>query len=135
MTDLFGNEEYKHAGNGKKGRNANPKGYAARPGSGPAGETCKSCLHYCRVKWKAGTHLKCGLLKWRWTHCPGTDIRAGSPACRYWEPDWNVTEHNGLMIRAHSNYEPEFSKDGGKTWEKLKQKPQTSADTLQPSPP
>jgi len=60
------------------------KGYAAPPGTGPAGETCRSCEHYARVE-HAKVYLKCALVKARWTGGPGTDILARSPACKYWE--------------------------------------------------
>lgn len=59
-------------------------GHAAPIGSGPAGETCKTCRHYKRVKW-AGIYRKCGLMRSRWTHGPGSDIRANDAACRHWE--------------------------------------------------
>lgn len=85
-TDLFGKEvDYKHPDNGKRGRNAQAKGYAGKPGSGPAGETCKTCEHYCRVNHNAKHHLKCAVIEWRWTHGAGTDIKARSPACNYWQ--------------------------------------------------
>lgn len=57
----------------------------ADPGTGPAGEMCRSCKHYKRVHWQAGVHLKCGLMQHAWTHGPGTDIKAGWPACSQWE--------------------------------------------------
>ncbi len=59
-------------------------GYAARPGSGPEGETCKSCQH--RVRHESGggkVFQKCGLIKW--TFGAATDIRAGAAACSRWE--------------------------------------------------
>lgn len=59
-------------------------GYAARPGSGPAGETCKTCRHFRRVKHHDKTYLKCNLVEW--THGAGTDIKASAEACRRWEP-------------------------------------------------
>ncbi len=62
-----------------------PKGHAAKPGTGPTGETCKTCAHYTRVSW-AGTYRKCGheLARAKWTHGPGSDIRARDPACSQW---------------------------------------------------
>lgn len=68
-------------------RTPRPRGYAARPGGGPKGETCRSCRHYCRLPSGGGRKhfLKCGLLEANWTHGPGTDIKAGSPACCLWE--------------------------------------------------
>jgi hypothetical protein len=71
----------------KKVRNSNqPRGHAWRPGTGPAGETCKSCRHLTRVRSKGGNVFrKCGLMRTHWTHGPGSDIRAKDPACRHWE--------------------------------------------------
>ena len=59
-------------------------GYAARPGTGPEGETCKTCEHYVRVSYHGKLWRKCFLMRRFWTHGPGTDIKAGSPACRKW---------------------------------------------------
>lgn len=61
-----------------------PKGHAWTPGSGPAGETCKTCAHITRNKW-GRVYLKCGLTKAKWTHGPGSDIRARDPACKFWK--------------------------------------------------
>lgn len=58
---------------------------AAPVGSGPAGETCKTCRHFTRLEYRSGTFLKCGLMEKHWTHGPATDIRAGWPACREWQ--------------------------------------------------
>lgn len=60
-------------------------GYAARPGSGPAGETCRSCKNYARVQGGARYFPKCLLLQKNWSHGKGTDILARSPACQLWE--------------------------------------------------
>lgn len=59
-----------------------PKGYAAPPGSGPEGETCKTCRHHI-VKEYAKRYHKCDLT--RQTGGPATDIRVNSPACKRWE--------------------------------------------------
>lgn len=89
MKDMFGNEitvAQARAMLAKKGRRpAQPKGYAAPPGSGPDGETCKTCRHIYRNR-MAKTYLKCSLMQAAWTGGPGTDIRASAPACRKWEP-------------------------------------------------
>ena len=60
-----------------------PRGYAAPPGSGPAGETCKSCRHSYRRDGANRNFWKCDLI--RATKGPGTDIRVSSPACSRWE--------------------------------------------------
>lgn len=59
------------------------KGHAARPGSGPEGETCGTCrnLHRNRM---AKTYLKCGLMRAHWTGGAGTDVRARDAACSQW---------------------------------------------------
>jgi hypothetical protein len=68
----------------KKRRVTQPKGYAAPPGTGPKGETCRTCIHkYTRQM--GGSYIKCLLVKARWTGGPGTDIKASAPACRYWD--------------------------------------------------
>ena len=61
-----------------------PKGYAAVPGTGPAGETCKTCRHHTHVE-RAKKYQKCALMRRLWTGGPGTDIKASSPACKRWE--------------------------------------------------
>lgn len=80
-TDLFGDpvlEPVKH----KTGAG----GYPAMPGTGPKGKTCHDCENYCRVNGGSRSYPKCLLMKLRWTHGTGTDIKAHSPACRKFEP-------------------------------------------------
>ena len=60
-----------------------PKGYAAPPGSGPAGETCRTCKHSYRRDGSRRNFWKCQLIKA--TKGPGSDIRVRSPACSRWE--------------------------------------------------
>lgn len=55
--------------------------YAAPPGSGPEGQTCGSCEHIVRAR----KYRKCELVSSKWTHGPGTDIKARAPACSKWE--------------------------------------------------
>lgn len=59
-------------------------GYAAAPGTGPVGETCKTCRHKTAQGGTAGRYLKCELTPY--TRGPATDIKAGSPACSMWQP-------------------------------------------------
>lgn len=61
-----------------------PKGYAALPGSGPAGETCGSCEHLVRRR-MARTYLKFGLMQRGWTRGSASDVQARSPACSRWQ--------------------------------------------------
>jgi len=90
MRDLFGNEVTEDQARAllakarKKRKEPVPRGYAAQPGTGPAGETCRSCRHYVR-KHLAKAYLKCALMRAHWTGGGSTDIRAGSPACKRWE--------------------------------------------------
>lgn len=60
-----------------------PRGYAYHPGTGPAGETCGSCKFIER--WRR--FRKCNKYREfaKWTHGPGTDVLARSPACKFWE--------------------------------------------------
>lgn len=53
-------------------------------GTGPAGETCRTCKHLCHTG-HDGKYLKCGLCREMWTHGPATDLRARWPACAKWE--------------------------------------------------
>lgn len=71
-----------------------PRGYAAPPGSGPAGETCRTCAHYSGHRTNK-IFRKCGLLRSVWTHGPGTDILARSPACARWEKPKPEKENHG----------------------------------------
>jgi hypothetical protein len=77
QVDLFGDPI------AEKRSGTQPKGYAAPPGTGPKGETCRTCFHYI-VKKMGGTYRKCALMRPHWTNGPGSDIRASSPACRHW---------------------------------------------------
>lgn len=61
-------------------------GYARRPGSGPAGETCGTCDHCATRSYTKNKYFKCLVIQWRWTHGPGTDILKSSPACELWKP-------------------------------------------------
>ena len=82
MKDLFDQAEPLTPRDiGKKRAASKPKGYAARPGTGPAGETCGTCERRVRF----GRFSKCRLIKVLWTHSRRTDVLVRSPACRHWE--------------------------------------------------
>lgn len=94
MTDLFGNPPIIPDGPAmtlaerrkqqRRLRGEVPRGYYAPPGTGPAGETCKTCRHaVCNRLSK--NYWKCDLFPGVWTGSYGTDIRLKSPACRGWE--------------------------------------------------
>jgi hypothetical protein len=84
-TDLFGvNVGPQIAGKSKR---LKLTGHAGTPGTGPAGETCKSCANLVRIKYHGRPYRKCGLMRNAWTHGPGSDIRARDPACHRWEPE------------------------------------------------
>jgi len=61
------------------------KGYAFPPGTGPCGETCRTCQHQLSVRVGSRTIPKCRLTQPNWTHSRRTDILVSSPACQYWE--------------------------------------------------
>lgn len=85
MRDLFGREiSVEEARRIVKRRDPAPAGYAAPPGSGPAGETCRSCRHLWRAEYSRA-YLKCELMAKRWTHGRKTDVLASAPACSKWE--------------------------------------------------
>ena len=89
-TDLFGNPVDLQAMmdaplTGRKKRKPTlPRGHAAPPGTGPAGETCKTCANL-RYRTLARTYIKCVLMIDQWTGGTATDVRAKDPACRRWE--------------------------------------------------
>jgi hypothetical protein len=64
-------------------------GYAAPPGTGPEGQTCKQCKHKHSFggasTGQSKTYIKCELRRPTWTNGEGTDILAGSPACSKFE--------------------------------------------------
>lgn len=77
-TDLFGAPVREPI------KGTNPAGYAAAPGTGPAGETCATCKHAMR-SYGPKHYAKCELNRARWTHGIKTDIRLRTPACSKWE--------------------------------------------------
>ena len=86
MSDLFGVVPKPNTGftGIKKRKDPQPRGYAARPGSGPKGETCKTCRHLFRNR-LAKTYLKCLMARAKWTGGRASDVLARAPACRMWE--------------------------------------------------
>lgn len=57
--------------------------YPHLPGTGPAGETCRTCNNATLHTIPSGSRFwKCALVKA--TGGPGTDIRLKTPACRAW---------------------------------------------------
>lgn len=80
--DLFGNEVSIKFGDAVKKKRDVARGSAAPIGSGPAGETCKTCVHSYAHR-MAGTYWKCDLVKP--THGPATDIRLKWAACSRFE--------------------------------------------------
>ena len=76
-----------------------PRGYVSMPGTGPAGETCKTCQHIVRMV-RARAYLKCDLNRARWTHGGASDIRANSPACNRWE---QVEPQSSTAVAAGEN--------------------------------
>lgn len=88
VIDLFGDKVVIEISEAKGRKPTKPNGYAAAPGTGPAGERCGTCEHACRVSGNtANTYRKCLLMKPNWTGGPGSDILFRSPACRLWEKE------------------------------------------------
>lgn len=56
--------------------------YPYKPGSGPSGETCRTCDNATLHTYHDKRYWKCGLVVP--TSGPGTDIRLKTPACRAW---------------------------------------------------
>jgi hypothetical protein len=86
MTDLFGATGTSYGGN--------PDAYAAPPGSGPAGMTCKDCKH-AEGHGRSRTYWKCVLV--RSTNGAATDIRLRTPACRFFEPEPDSVPRQGTV--------------------------------------
>ncbi len=81
--DLFGGETPLRPEHGPK-----LAGYPKPPGSGPIGETCRSCKHLAHVQRESGAWFrKCVLAEARWTKGAGTDVKVRSPACSMWEAE------------------------------------------------
>jgi hypothetical protein len=55
-------------------------------GSGPPGETCKTCVHRKMLDYHNKTYNKCGLMQKSWTHGGATDIKLRWAACWSWMP-------------------------------------------------
>lgn len=72
--DLFGQEVVHRKG-------TIPMGYYWIAGTGPAGETCATCLHALRTR----HYAKCKRARNKWTNGVRTDIRLRTPACKGWE--------------------------------------------------
>ncbi len=87
MRDMFGNEVTTEEARRLLKAKAKPqkRGYAAPPGTGPVGETCKTCIHYRSVNGGSKTFPKCNLMRAVWNHSYGSDILAKAPACREWQ--------------------------------------------------
>jgi len=62
-----------------------PAGHAAPAGTGPAGESCRTCRHLAPVTPGGRRVHKCGLMRQRWTSSVRTDVRVSYPACACWE--------------------------------------------------
>lgn len=83
MSDLFANLPGQAAPN--KAVRIKAKGlYAALPGTGPAGETCRTCEHLSGKR-MSRRYYKCELTRAKWTGGAGTDVKVRSPACSKWE--------------------------------------------------
>ena len=69
----------------KRGRHyVEPRGYYAKPGTGPAGETCGSCRHHVTRRYSKRYH-KCALAQGKWTGGRASDILVRAAACTGWE--------------------------------------------------
>ena len=60
------------------------RGHAARPGTGPVGETCGGCASSTTKRGQARTYRKCLLAKAKWSRGAGSDIGRNDPACIKW---------------------------------------------------
>lgn len=67
-----------------------PRGYYRPPGTGPEGETCRSCAHATTIQ-ASRVYWKCNLSRQVWGGSIRTDIRLKSPACSAWSRDPTLT--------------------------------------------
>lgn len=81
--DLFGHPVPSPAAFRKDGRRRRA-GYAARPGTGPKGQRCITCLHCELVTRHGDSSHKCRQRASEWRHDELTDIHPNAPACREW---------------------------------------------------
>lgn len=100
MNDLFGQPVVEQVvERAPSGRKSSANGYPAPPGTGPVGETCKTCEHKIKVNGGNKDYWKCHKFtspsrigqKWQWSGCTSSDIRLKAPACRLWEPALSKT--------------------------------------------
>ena len=80
QTDLFNPTPHPTHGN----HYIEPRGYIGRPGSGPAGKTCRSCEYRLVIRVGNRTVPKCEKYRKMWTHSRRTDILISTPACQYY---------------------------------------------------
>ena len=85
-TDLLGDEVRVPVtpAPGKR-REPTPAGYYAPPGTGPTGETYKSCEYSYLKGGVAGRYFNCRKALAKWTGGRKTDILLRSPGCSGWE--------------------------------------------------
>jgi hypothetical protein len=58
--------------------------HPAKPGTGPAGETCGNCAH-CFRRRRGRSYYKCEKIRKNWTFGPGSDLRLKDPACLFFK--------------------------------------------------
>lgn len=58
--------------------------YPAEPGTGPSGETCKTCKFKVKIR-MGGVWYKCEKMRPHWSCSARTDIKMRSAACSYFE--------------------------------------------------
>lgn len=82
-TDLFG-VALPLSGQLRKDGRLRKIGYAAKPGTGPKGKRCNTCVNYGQIKHADRITPKCQLMSAAWTHGPESDIHPNAPACAEW---------------------------------------------------
>lgn len=89
-------------------------------GSGPPGETCRSCRYRYRRDGGSKSFFKCAWIPA--TNGAGTDIKLKWASCAQWDPRWPLLEHylKGIDISARIGHwrviglPPETNQDGRK---------------------
>lgn len=75
-----------------------PNGYASRPGTGPAGETCGSCRHIHKSL-MSKAYYKCDLMSHIWTAGIASDVAVRSPACSRWDQNADIPAKVDALLK------------------------------------
>jgi hypothetical protein len=96
--------------------------YAAMPGTGPEGEKCGTCKHMVQKQMSRG-YRKCALTRQFWTGGPGTDIKAGTPACSKWEKGEDAATRSARTRRERQEARANIERYNAEALERIQRGP------------